>query len=952
MREEPDKLSHIPNEEYIEYDIEEFEIEIDINDQIFSDIYYKSIFDNIPYPSHLWRYKDEDFFLIDFNKAANQLLEGKLKKLLGIQASKFFKRRPDIISDFYTCYNTKETLNKKLKYKFKTTGFEKFLNIKYQFIHPDLILATFEDITNKIEIEHQLHESEKKYRTLFQEALNPIFIVDKNKTYIDANKAAMEFLNASKEEFIGKSVFDFAPPKLLQKQKKKHDPFYTKRTVETSYQVGEKIKTLMLNVVPLTLDNQEYLFGIAHNITARKIMEEKLRQSEKRLFSLLDQSPIAIAIFDKTGTMLNCNPATEKITGYNREELIGKNFTQLDLYPRGHLKLIKNRVKTILNGGNVPPIEICIKQKGGGNLWVLSQITTFTVGKEIYFQGILQNINDLKLIRERLTESRKKTENIINNISDIIIKVDTQGNIEYVSPQIKTILGFDREEIIGIKSIDLVHPDDTPKMEEIMERAIKSGKTTTIEFRCKKSDGSYLPVSGRGSLINEKNRLALLGVMRDISEKKKAEDLLKKRFEFEHLISTISSRFIFMTEVNEAINESLKDMAEFINATRAYLFVFDKNEMVMNNTHEWCNENIPSQISDLQEIPLDSLPWWINQLKKEKPIHITKLSEIFVNSNEKSNFIEQESVKSILAFPIFIEDELGGFIGFDDVLETSDWNESDLSLFKICSEIIGTALERKLAEETLKGSEVFLDGILSSLKSYITIVDEDYNIIWTNQNTKNVHKANLINNKCYKVLRKSNNICQNCIAEKTFSDGNLHEEEFNISGLNGNKVHFRCITNSVAKKSNGQPELVVIICDDITSLKTSQIQLEESREKYKALFEQAQHSIILTDPYTGKIIDYNEKTHKILGYTLEEFKVLSLSELEVRDSKQTFIKHLKDIINKGNGYYKTKFRTKAGNPMDVLIYSYVFKIKDKLYIQSLLEHDPELISKLKDYNTK
>ena len=128
----------------------------------------------------------------------------------------------------------------------------------------------------------ELRSHVKRLQMLFDEALTPIMVVDEDGQYIDANRAALEFLECKREELLGKIVWDFTPPDLMEKQTREHSPFYAPRIVETEYFVHGKIKTLLLNVVPLTIAGKKILYGIGHDITERKRVEEERRQLEQK----------------------------------------------------------------------------------------------------------------------------------------------------------------------------------------------------------------------------------------------------------------------------------------------------------------------------------------------------------------------------------------------------------------------------------------------------------------------------------------------------------------------------------------------------------------------------------------------------------------------------------------------------------------------------------------------
>jgi PAS domain S-box-containing protein len=143
------------------------------------------------------------------------------------------------------------------------------------------------DITDRKRAEEAIKESEEKFRTLFEESLNPILVADENERFIDANKAALEFIECDREELLKRSVWHFAPPGKLNFMKQDHSPFMSRRIVETEFVVNGTIKTLMLNVVPIKIKGTTALYGIGQDITEskqnEKIIKDSLREKETLL---------------------------------------------------------------------------------------------------------------------------------------------------------------------------------------------------------------------------------------------------------------------------------------------------------------------------------------------------------------------------------------------------------------------------------------------------------------------------------------------------------------------------------------------------------------------------------------------------------------------------------------------------------------------------------------------
>ncbi|MFX1381788.1 MAG: PAS domain S-box protein [Promethearchaeota archaeon] len=122
---------------------------------------------------------------------------------------------------------------------------------------------------------------------------------------------------------------------------------------------------------------------------------------------------------------------------------------------------------------------------------------------------------------------------------------------------------------------------------------------------------------------------------------------------------------------------------------------------------------------------------------------------------------------------------------------------------------------------------------------------------------------------------------------------------------------------------------------DVTEQKIAEMKLKESEEKYRALFEQAGDAIVLIDPETGNLIEYNNKTFEVLGYTSKEFKNIRIADYNIIESEEDVINHLKKVKKEGSDIFETKHRTKSGEIKDVLINAKLVKFQNKNAIQGI-----------------
>jgi signal transduction histidine kinase/DNA-binding response OmpR family regulator len=215
-----------------------------------------------------------------------------------------------------------------------------------------------------------------------------------------------------------------------------------------------------------------------------------------------------------------------------------------------------------------------------------------------------------------------------------------------------------------------------------------------LEFRDKAS--AIEKLYKETSKTNEK----LKKTMEDLKQSYKE---LNKKSEEHYLLFRISMKFSSSSYSEEKIDYALRLLGEFNDISRVYIFENDYIKKTTSNTYEWTNYKVESEKNNLQGIPLDDISEWMQMLKTEGIIKSSNIEEL---PDSIKKYLEPQKIKSILVLPIYLDDEISGFIGFDNCYEYKEWENDKVELLRIISTLISHEFERKINNKRLKDAKL------------------------------------------------------------------------------------------------------------------------------------------------------------------------------------------------------------------------------------------------------
>jgi PAS domain S-box-containing protein len=312
------------------------------------------------------------------------------------------------------------------------------------------------------------------------------------------------------------------------------------------------------------------------DITNRKQAEdalcsalESLEHSEERFRSVVETAIDAIITVDSRGTIIFWNPQAELMFGYSANDMIGKPVAVImpERFRQAHqLGLSKaaacKKSKIIEN-----TLELVGRRKDGNEFSLELSLANWETKEGVFFTAIIRDISERKQAESALQAARNELERRVDErtielgttneklrkqvseceraelalreseqkyatlVEDALIGVYIlkDGKIEFANDKFADIYGYSKDELIGMDSLDLVHPYDRPLVKKLREKRLK-GEKVPVEYESKglKKNGDIIWVMRSFSQINYKGGAAISGIVADITKRRKAEEALRK----------------------------------------------------------------------------------------------------------------------------------------------------------------------------------------------------------------------------------------------------------------------------------------------------------------------------------------------------------------------------------------------------------------------------------------
>lgn len=353
------------------------------------------------------------------------------------------------------------------------------------------------------------------------------------------------------------------------------------------------------------------------------------------------------------------------------------------------------------------------------------------------------------------------------------------------------------------------------------------------------------------------------------------------------LLSKIALSFQDLNKFDQQMDIILNDIGNFLDVSRIYIF-FQISKDVLSNEYEWCKEGIKPQIHNLKQCSLKDSMIWIDLLKENGSICEDDIANL---PEDIKVFIEPQDIKSLVAYPLTIKEEIKGFIGFDECRHKRKWKSEEIEILGTVSGIISNAYERKIFQEEISASETNFRNFFETIDDMFFVSDLKGRLLHTNQSLVKKLEYSLEELKTMNLLElyKEEDIENNTKLFNEILEGKIESCSKNMTSKSGKEYLVK--TRTWFGKWNNE-DCIYGISKDIT-------QENENLELFYKIFESNPLPTVITDKKTNVFIKANPAFCDLTGYSLDELLGKTIDEFNFFTKADKFKNILKKVREQG-----------------------------------------------------
>ncbi len=316
------------------------------------------------------------------------------------------------------------------------------------------------------------------------------------------------------------------------------------------------------------------------DITDQAEMEDALRLSEERYRSLFENALEGIFRCTLEGQFTEVNPALVALLGYESAEEV------LTLHLPEYVRLlIQQSSPQVIN-----VMDVSWQKKNGALLII--DVSAHRIADEdnkpLYFDGTIADVTERKQAEAALRQSEERFRALVENGTDIISVLDSQGKLTYISPSVQRVLGYSPDDFSNAIFYDFVHPDDVASAREFFAQVARAvpafyHNLFPLNVRIRHKDGTWrdIEITRNNSPLNYPSLQGIAINARDVTERNRVNEKLRRQNEYLTALNETTLSLIERLDIDELLEDIIERAGTLLEAPQGYIFLLEPDGQTM-----------------------------------------------------------------------------------------------------------------------------------------------------------------------------------------------------------------------------------------------------------------------------------------------------------------------------------------------------------------------------------
>jgi PAS domain S-box-containing protein len=555
---------------------------------------------------------------------------------------------------------------------------------------PTGVRGVVRDITERIQAEEAMRESEERYRALVEQSSDGILLIDiESKRILESNPAYQRLLGYTAEELNGLTLYDVTTSSYenidfnIQSVLTKGHHFIGERQHRRK---DGSLVDVESSVNLISYSGKKVLCAVVRDITERKQAEEAVRRSEERYRELFENANDIIYTHDLQGNFTSLNKTGERITGYTREEALRMNIAQVvvpDQLEKAREMIARKQMNDV---STVYELEIMSKEGQRVPLEVSTRLI-YQAGQPVGVQGIARDVTERKLIAAELQASEAEMRALFAAMPDVILVLDAQGRYLKVAPTNPGLLYKPPTELIGKRLHEVFPRAQADLFLNHIRHALTTRQPVNIDYVLT-IDGAEVWFQGTVSPMMEDS---VIWVARDITERKRTEAALEQQVEREAVINRISRAVRRSLDTTVVFHTAVQELGSYLGVDRCSIFMKDEEAARVRMVAEY---HAPGVRPADRDFPMAKVRHLVDSVDRQGVLVFDDVANDDWLGQFYNEVLRPADVKSIMYVAIKTGEEMPAAFAFSTTRSLRHWRGEDIALARAVADQTGLAIRQ------------------------------------------------------------------------------------------------------------------------------------------------------------------------------------------------------------------------------------------------------------------